>query len=56
MTNNLPVDYAIEPYHGFESNDSQKFYSLSAKTHKINLTVVEYTNKNGTDYYGRAKN
>ena len=55
MTNNLPVDYEIEPYRRFESNDGQKFYSLSAKTRKTNSTVVEYTNKHGTVYYGRAK-
>ena len=55
MTNNLPVDYEIEPYRRFESNDGQKFYSLSAKTRKTNSTVVEYTDKNGTVYYGRAK-
>lgn len=55
MTNNLPVDYDIEPYRRFESNDGQKFYSLSAKTRKTNSTVVEYTDKNGTVYYGRAK-
>ena len=54
-TNNLPVDYEIEPYRRFESNDGQKFYSLSAKTHKMNSTVVEYTDKNGTVSYGRAK-
>ena len=55
MTNNLPVDYEIEPYRRFGSNDGQKFYSLSAKTRKTNSTVVEYTNKHGTVYYGRAK-
>ena len=54
MTNNLPVDYEIEPYRRFESNGGQKFYSLSAKARKTNLTVVEYTDKNGTVYYGRA--
>lgn len=55
MANNLPVDYEIDPYRRFESNDGQKYYSLSAKTRKTNLTVVEYTDKNGTVYYGRAK-
>lgn len=55
LTNNLPVDYEIEPYRRFESNDGQKYYSLSAKTRKTNSTVVEYTDKNGTVYYGRAK-
>ena len=37
MTNNLPVDYEIEPCRRFESNDGQKFYSLSAKACKTNL-------------------
>ena len=55
MANNLLVDYEIEPYRRFESNDVRKYYSLSAKTRKTNSTVVEYTDKNGTVYYGRAK-
>ena len=55
MTNNLPVDYEIEAYRRFESIDGQKYYSLSAKTRKTNSTVVEYTDKDGTVYYGRAK-
>ena len=55
MTNNLPVDYEIEPYRRFESNDGQKFYSPSAKIRKTNSTVVEYTDKHGTVNYGRAK-
>ena len=37
MTNNLPVYYEIEPCRRFESNDGQKFYSLSAKACKTNL-------------------
>ena len=55
MTNNFSVDYEIEPYCRCEGNDGQKYYSLSAKTCKTNSTVVEYTNKNGTVYYGRVK-
>ena len=46
MINNLPVDHEIEPYRRFESNEGQKFYSLIAKTHKTNLTVVENTKLN----------
>lgn len=45
MTNNLPVDYEIQPYRRFECNDGQKFYSLSAKTRKKNSTVIEYTER-----------
>ena len=52
MTNNLPVDCEIEAYRRFESNDNQKYYSLSAKTRKTKSTVVEYIDKDGT---GRAK-
>ena len=55
MTNNLPVDYEIEASCRFESNVGQKYYSLNAKTRKTNSTVVEYTDENGTVYYGRAK-
>ena len=55
MKNNLPLDYEIVPYLRFESNDGQKFYSLSTKTRKTNSTVVEYTDKDGAIYYGRVK-
>ena len=52
--NRWPIDYEVEAYHRFDSDESKKIHSSLLKTWKIESTVIEYT-ANFVVCYGRVK-
>lgn len=54
IANRWPIDYELQSFRRFESDEGQTFYSSHAKTWKTNSTVIEYID-NDSVCYGRIK-